>query len=516
MTPIRRVAALLVGSALVGGARLASQAVERSDVPGSGVLRVTFDPRIMTWNSVFTDLGRLSLGRGLTGDSVGPAYIPAVAQLQRDVRFASGVAGFVASLGQGVLSVRQERRTYPVSAELGLSQRLSVRLMVPIVRVGVRTGLQLSPQGSTLGVNPKLTTAGAAAGYQAFFQQFGAALAQLDSNIAHGVYPGCGGPCAPRDSSSYWHQVRDALARSVNGVPFLPRDSSDGGKGITSTLTTIESDMAKFSVAFSGALQLPSDTTRVGYAGMELAVCPVCFLQPDSLGFGYHGFPFRNSFRYNLGDVQLGAKYRFAAGAHYAAAALALLRLPTGATDSADDWLRPSIGDHLWGFEGQVQQEVMVGPLWLNVALRGGTELAGHRVVRAAPWDALFVPAAATTPLRWQPGRYAGIDVAPLVRLAPEFAAGFTAAYWTKARDHYSFASPQDSVALATRLGVPTPASIVNAGTSERALRLGFALTYAGPRVEGGFSIEQTVTGAGVVPAATLFRIVMRVSRRLF
>ncbi len=395
MTPIRRVAALLVGSALVGGARLASQAVERSDVPGSGVLRVTFDPRIMTWNSVFTDLGRLSLGRGLTGDSVGPAYIPAVAQLQRDVRFASGVAGFVASLGQGVLSVRQERRTYPVSAELGLSQRLSVRLMVPIVRVGVRTGLQLSPQGSTLGVNPKLTTAGAAAGYQAFFQQFGAALAQLDSNIAHGVYPGCGGPCAPRDSSSYWHQVRDALARSVNGVPFLPRDSSDGGKGITSTLTTIESDMAKFSVAFSGALQLPSDTTRVGYASMELAVCPVCFLQPDSLGFGYHGFPFRNSFRYNLGDVQLGAKYRFAAGAHYAAAALALLRLPTGATDSADDWLRPSIGDHLWGFEGQVQQESSRATAWCarrrgmpcSCRLRRRRRYGGSRgATRASTW----------------------------------------------------------------------------------------------------------------------------------
>jgi hypothetical protein len=514
MTPIRRVAAFLIGSALVAGARLASQAVERSDVPGPGVLRVTFDPRIMTWNSVFTDMGRLGLGRGLTGDSVGPALIPAVAQLQGDVRLASGVAGFVASLGQGVLSVREERRTYPVAAEVGLSKRLSVRVMVPIVRVAARTGLQLSPQGSTLGLNPKLTDPTAAAGYQTFFQQFATALAQLDSNIAHGVYPGCGGPCPARDSSSYWHRVRDALARSVNGVPFLPRDSSDGGKGITTTLTTIESDMAKLSVTFSGTLQLPKDT--VGYAEMVLAICPGCSLLPDSLGFGYHGFPFRNSFRYNLGDVELGAKYRFAAGARYAAAALALVRLPTGATDSADDWMRPSIGDHLWGFEGQVQQEVTVGPLWLNVAVRGGTQLAGNRVVRVAPWDALFVPAAATTALRWQPGRYLGVDVAPLVRLAPAFAAGFTAAYWTKARDHYRFASPQDSLALATRLGVPTPASILNPGTSERAVRLGFALTYAGPRAEGGFSVEQTVTGAGVVAAATVFRIVMRVSRQLF
>lgn len=514
MRPRSLLRSLSAAAALCGGPKLAAQAVERSDVPGQGVLRVTFDPRIMTWNSVFTDMGRLGLARGLTGDSVGPAYIPAVAELQQDVRFVSGVTKFVASLGQGVLSVRQERRTYPVTAELGLTNRLSVRLKVPIVRVGVRTGLQLSPQGSSLGLNPKLTDPAAATGYQAFFQQFTAALAQLDSNIAHGVYPGCGGACPQRDSSTYWHQVYGALARSVNGVPFLPRDSSDGGKGITTTLATIESDMAKFSVAFTATLELPKDT--VDEVGMILALCPLCAGLPDSLGFGYHATPFRNSFRYNLGDVELGAKYRFAAGAHYAAAALALLRLPTGATDSADDWMRPSIGDHLWGLEGQVQQEMMVGPLWLNVAVRGGSEFTGNRVVRVAPWDVLFVPVTATTGLRWQPGRYLGVDVAPLVRLAPEFAAGFTAAYWTKARDRYSFASPQDSVALAQRLGVPTPANILDPGTSERAVRLGFAVSYVGATVEGGFSIEQTVTGAGVVPAATVYRLVLRTSRKLF
>src|SRR5690348_6774873 len=122
--------ALAIPAVEWGGGRLAAQAVERSDVPGRGMLRVTFDPRVMTWNSEFTDAGRLGLGRGLTGDSVGGANIPMVARLQQDVRVASGLAGFVASLGAGLLSVRQERRTYPVTAELGLSDRLSVSLMV--------------------------------------------------------------------------------------------------------------------------------------------------------------------------------------------------------------------------------------------------------------------------------------------------------------------------------------------------------------------------------------------------
>jgi hypothetical protein len=108
------------------------------------------------------------------------------------------------------------------------------------------------------------------------------------------------------------------------------------------------------------------------------------------------------------------------------------------------------------------------------------------------------------------------VDVAPLLRLSREFAAGFTAGYFSKARDHYAFQSAQDSVDLATRTGFPTAASVLNAGTSERRLRLGFAATYHAPMIEGGFSIEQTVSGAGLVPGATVYRIVFRTSRRLF
>jgi hypothetical protein len=71
-------------------------------------------------------------------------------------------------------------------------------------------------------------------------------------------------------------------------------------------------------------------------------------------------------------------------------------------------------------------------------------------------------------------------------------------------------------VALAARLGAPTPASVLDAGTAERRLRLGVAVTYVGPVLEGGFSIEQTVSGAGGAPAATVYRIVLRTARRLF
>src|SRR3989442_16016899 len=102
---------VFVGPAVTGGASLAAQGVERTDAPARGVVRVTFDPRIMTWNDQFTDAGRMRLGAGLTGDTVGGRYIPVVARLEQNVRLASGLSNFVASLVGGLLSGRQERRT---------------------------------------------------------------------------------------------------------------------------------------------------------------------------------------------------------------------------------------------------------------------------------------------------------------------------------------------------------------------------------------------------------------------
>src|SRR2546428_13531649 len=125
-----RLALALVSPALTGGAMVVAQTVQRTDVPDRGMIRFTFDPRIMTWNSEFTDAGRLGLGRGLTGDTVGSAYIPSVARLEQDVRLASGVAGVVASPGPGRPSGREGRRTHPITAEPGATHRPSGSGMV--------------------------------------------------------------------------------------------------------------------------------------------------------------------------------------------------------------------------------------------------------------------------------------------------------------------------------------------------------------------------------------------------
>src|SRR2546422_7563740 len=113
-----RLALALVSPALTGGAMLAAQTVERTDVPDRGMIRFTFDPRIMTWNSEFTDAPRLCLGRGLTGDTVGSAYIPSVAPLEQDVRLRSAVAGVLALPDRRTRSMLLLRPTHPAISAL--------------------------------------------------------------------------------------------------------------------------------------------------------------------------------------------------------------------------------------------------------------------------------------------------------------------------------------------------------------------------------------------------------------
>jgi len=219
----------------------------------------------------------------------------------------------------------------------------------------------------------------------------------------------------------------------------------------------------------------------------------------------------RRGLRFFPGDAEVQAKVRLWRGT----AALALVRLPTGHLDSPHDLFDLSSGDHQADVElGVIQEVTLLGRLWLNLAVRGTQQRPGMRERRVAPQDSLLVPIAALASLRWDPGDALAFDFAPMYRFNPHFGVGVTLGYYTKGRDHYTFASPADSVALATRLGAPRSASVLDAGTSERRVRMGVAVSYMGPNVEGGFSFEQTVSAYGArIPVTSVLRIVMRTSR---
>lgn len=494
--------------------RLAAQAVERTDTPRRGALRVTFDPRITTWEEVFTPGGRQPLGAAFAGDSL-TQWQPALALAQENVRAATGLAGYVARLGGSLLAIRAERRVTPIGLEYGITNRLSLGATIPIVRIEVRERFREKPEGSNIGALPDPS------GYAAFFTSLNTALTQLNDSIAAGAYGCPSSPLCARAQAvfSQGQSLAAALASAVNGNPdtaamFLPTAGSDAGRSISAVVSGLSHALADtFSIAaFSSTFLLP----EVPVPGSAAAT--ILDTRLSGMGLAPFGGSTPRHLRYFAGDAEVAAKYRLFNAAAYAAAVALVVRLPTGHQDSPNDAFDLSTGDHQTDVEGRVTGEVTLWHrLWLNLSVRGARQLPGQRERRIGPADQPFLPATTLARLRWDPGDYVAVDVAPLYRFSRLFAAGVTFGYFAQQQDRYAFLSSQDSLDAAGRTGGPIAPAALEAGTGIRQTRVGVAATFSGPRLEGGFSVERTISGAGgPVPVATVFRIVMRQTILLF
>lgn len=272
-------------------------------------------------------------------------------------------------------------------------------------------------------------------------------------------------------------------------------------------------------LAISARLPLVRVRTRAAHPADSAADSASAALDSTLADSTYRFAPIANTrrgLRYFAGDAELSLKTRLGGEpGGTSTSAEVVVRFPTGHLDSPHDLFDVATGDEQTDVEIRLAHELTLGGrLWLNGMIRAARQLPGTRERRVSPQATLLVPRGATAQLDWNPGDYLAVDVAPMLKLGRFAAVGVTVGYWTKRRDHYAYGAAQDSVAVAGALGAPTPAAVLDGGTSERRLRLGAAVSYVGPDTEGGVSVEQTVSAAGgMIPAATVFRIVMRTSR---
>jgi hypothetical protein len=437
--------------------------------------------------------------------------------MQSAVQRASGISAFAASLGRTLLAIRSERRIMPLAAEVGLTDRLSLNVMVPIVRVDVRETLNVDSTRGNLGLNPLYF--GGAARFTTFFANFDNALTALNGQIT-------GGTCVPRcaEALTLYNQgvaLRAALDKAVYGTgpssqsPFLPLAASAAGKGIDTTVIGLQRQLQdSFGIAgFADTLGLP--TFAAAPSDIEQVL--------SDPTFGYAYTPIQRTpkfYRYWPGDAEVSVKYRVLETPAYAGAVKLTVRLPTGHVASPNDPFALSTGDHQTDLElGYIQELTLWNRLWLNLNVRAGLQLAGLRDARVAPQGAFWIPIGASARLDWKPGNYAAVDFAPMYRFSKVFSTGVTASYYRQGLDRYTYRSSADSTTIAANLGAPVSASVLDPGTNRRYWQLGVAVTYQGPVWETGFSIQQTVSGWGAatsVPAATTFRIVIRAFHGLF
>lgn len=481
-------------------------------MPGAGVLRVTFDPRIEFWDEEFVDGARVPLGAPLNGNPVlASSGLPALLLLDENIRAAGAFPAFASSLGAVRLSVLSQRRVTPLTLEFGLTERIAVGVTVPLVRTYVRESFAFDTAGrGNLGLNPLLASPAAAGTYASFFAEFDGALAAASCPDAASCPPGF---------LSEARAAHDALRRTVygtgtgGGAPFLPVAGSDGAIAVDSNIARIQRELQATygDSSFGSAFLFPADT--IDAATFTTA------LTDGTLGFGSR--PFEDTpetQRFWLGDVELAARIQAVRTASYTATLGVVWRLGTGHLPSPGDPLALAAGDGQTDIEGQLVQELTLWRrLWLNLSLRGAIQRPGERDRRVAPTEAFLVRPQLLAPLTWDPGDYVAMDFAPMYRFHPWFAVGVTYGIFSKGEDRYAYRTAQDSTDLATRIGVGLPASTLDAGSAARVARAGITASYVGPAFETGFSAERAVSGGdGRVPAAWTFRLVLRAKRKLF
>src|SRR4051812_18103439 len=183
-------AAALVASALCAFASRAAMAqagldhLEDAPLPPRGLLRIRAITAFTRYDQVFTGAGTRPLGGFLSSDSLGPAQVPALTGIQSLVADASGQS-FALTLGHSRLDATAREEIVPITLEYGITRRIAVSWVTPIIRRRVASLMRLDTAGfgANVGPNPQRTDVAAAQVNAQAQTEFASAAAQLQARL---------------------------------------------------------------------------------------------------------------------------------------------------------------------------------------------------------------------------------------------------------------------------------------------------------------------------------------------
>jgi hypothetical protein len=534
---------LLVAQSRTARAQTASQSEDAAPVPAGTIrLRVAnvwtrYDQRFAAGSGV------TPLGADLSTDALGATQLPLLQPVESSLRTLAGDPALRLSLGR--LDVRADARivTTPVALEYGLTRRLSIGILVPIVQT--RRTVQLSVnQDPTVAanvgwVNSSARASAAAANgsvvtaLQSAADTLGKLLAACPSNPSA---PGCApvnanraGATAARTQALQYAGAVQTLGTSAATALLAPRASSSLAAQIDAQRVAINLQLQQYLGAGAGAstavFTAPTDFSYVDLQGRN----GVPGLLQSSLGGGLDSL--HTTERIGVGDIAVGAQYmlfdRFqrdtlplrALQARMAVGAS--VRFATSVSDSARNLVDIPTGQGA-GVELRSALDLITGRLGGTIAARYVKSFA--RTVSA---PLLGDPEAAYPfPLFGPRQRTAGdvvdLDLTPRYLLSPTFALDGHYGFERVGAATYGAATLPDPCAACAL----APSTSVATGSAHMAQRLGFGARYstvdayargqARYPVEVSFSHMETITGDAGVPKLSRDEIQLRLFYRLF
>ena len=348
----------------------------------------------------FTADSTVPFGFPFTADAFGADKFAPLASIQTLVSDASA-SPFTINLGRAQLNATSREEITPLALEYGVSNRLSVSLVVPIVRKRVSALFRLDTIGgftANVGPNPHRTSTTASQANAAVQTQFASAATQLQNLLTTcQANPGAAGCAAVNGRETQAQALIQSSQSFASTVESLYGGSSSDGSAFvplagSTSQSAIETRVSDFNTQYRDFLSSGSNviTATPRGAGGIASVSQFQNYLTDDLG--------RDSIvsqeRLLTGDIEFGAKFlainrprtdQNRTGLVVAVASS--LRLPTGSRKSVTEAADLRIGGGSLVIDSRAIADVRAGRVGLLAAGHFVTSLQDVDTVGAAERD---------------------------------------------------------------------------------------------------------------------------------
>lgn len=362
-------------------------------------------------------------GQSLTAASLGSPAFPRLLGVESATRRLSGSPAFSIDLGTSSFRADQTTATTTAQLELGIANRFSVYLGVPLVRTRSDVGFNLASGTGSFGANPALSVAAAFNSDTVTINRLARARTQLSSLLASclgSTAPQCSDVNARRTTATTLvGSASDAgadLTTVFLGSPVVPRSGSGVASAINGRLSSLATEFASFGVGFvPGQLA----TAAAPLTAAELSA----FLEAGALGDPLN--PLRSADNTTIGDVDVEIRYQLldgigpvATGSRrraIRAVASAAVRLPTGGRGSASDlaFLENDAGQT--DITGGIAADFLLTPrFWVSAGAAYTNQLSHSTTLRVIPTGgAVTLPTLSTELVDRDPGNIIAFGITP-------------------------------------------------------------------------------------------------------
>ncbi len=487
------------------------------------------------------------LGVDFNLDTIGVAQLENLGPVQTAVRSLSGIPGFTASLGASNAQVRDAVVATPLAMELGLTNRLSLSVLVPFVTATSSVNLTMNPTGfePTVGFNPTLFVPAVIASDAVFIAQFDSASAQLSRAIATCTANPAASGCGPINANP--NGARALVASSTSFASGLAQVYGGRGGAAGSLFIPISGTAADAAItakiaAFRTMYSTYGNATITG-AGPVAAQAPLTSADMQTVltdpAFGINAKPLATSVTRGIGDIDVGMKLnvydsfhgddsaRYApSGFNFRQSFGGIYRLGTGSLPSPADFTAIGTGTHESAIQGRTFTDLLFGRhFWLSLVGSYTVQMSDQLPLRIpdSPTQVILASYRQETVQRTL-GDLLEVQVNPRWQLNDYLSFSGQYYYAHKAADTYAGRFTVTDLAGNT---ATLDAAVLGMYTETTESRLGIGATYSTvanvekhksglPFDISYFHYETTLGSIGRVPKISVDQVTMRVYQRIF